>query len=69
MTENGLKTMAATAADFGVSAVTVSDLVIKRGIKPKPMTNGKAKGLDAHDRRIIAKALGLSPRNRLAASA
>lgn len=62
MSEHGLMTMKAVAADLGVSPVTISDLVIKRGIKPKPMTNGKAKGLDAQDRREIAKALKPSGR-------
>lgn len=57
MSENGLMTLSAVAAVLGVSRVTVSDIAIKKGITPKPMSNGKAKGLDARDRRIIAGAL------------
>lgn len=57
MNENGMMTFRATASELGVSPVTISDLVNKLGISPKPMTNGKAKGLDKRDRAQIAKAL------------
>lgn len=66
MTENGLMTMKAVAADYGVSPVTISDLVITHCLTPKPMSNGKAKGLDASDRKILAKALNRSSRRQLA---
>lgn len=57
MSENGLMTLSAVAAVLGVNRVTVSDIAAKKGITPKPMSNGKAKGLNEQDRQIIADAL------------
>ena len=59
MSENGLMTQSAFAAEIGVGRATISDLVMKLGITPKSMTNGLAKGLDAADRRKIRKALNI----------
>lgn len=57
MSENGLKTIGDAATEFGVSRKTIADLIHILGIEPKAMTNGKAKGLDAKDRRMIGARL------------
>jgi hypothetical protein len=57
MPENALWTMKEVARLEGVNAVTISDLVRVLGIEPKPMTNGKAKGLDRSDRKQISAIL------------
>lgn len=60
MNESMLMTYGQTSEHFDISRGTVADLVIKLGLTPKPMTNGKAKGLDKSDIRKIAKCLGMS---------
>lgn len=57
MSENGLKTIGGTADEFEVSRKTISDMVRILGITPKAMSNGKAKGLDASDRKLIGQRL------------
>ena len=64
MSENGLMTLCGTAAQLGVHRKTIADMVEILGITPKPMTNGKAKGLDAKDRKLIAERLRRLPRRR-----
>lgn len=59
MIENGLMSYRNTALDIGISNVTVRDLVKALGLTPKPMSNGKAKGLDKKDRNTIRRALGM----------
>ena len=65
MAENGLQTIGATAEEFGVHRETISDLIHVLALQPKAMTNGKAKGLDAKDRKLIGERL----RRRQAATA
>jgi len=69
MSENGLMTQSAFAAEIGVGRSTISDLVMKLGITPKSMTNGLAKGLDASDRKKIRKALNIKSNHATTAHA
>jgi len=54
---------------LGVAPAVVSALVKTHGLQPKPVPrNGKAKGLDRADMRVLRKALGLhASRERMAA--
>lgn len=61
MHENGLYTFSDVALMLGVSRITISDLSGRYGITPKKMTNGKAKGLDKADIRVLAKLLKVTP--------
>lgn len=58
MSENDLTTLSVAAKEFGVYRITVSEVAQKLGIVPKPMTNGKAKGLNRDDMRKLRKVLG-----------
>jgi hypothetical protein len=62
MSENGLMSINEASRVLGVNRVTISDLVRNIGIQTKPMSNGKAKGLDATDLRTLRKALGMTRR-------
>ena len=62
MYENGLYTFTDVASMLCVTRHTIRDLVKRIGIVPKPMTNGKAKGLDSADIRALRRVLDESPR-------
>ena len=48
------------AEQFGVTAVTISNLVSALGITPKPTGRpGKSRGLDRDDMRLIRRALSV----------
>lgn len=59
MNETGLRSISAAAKELDVRRETIGDLIIKLGLTPQPMTNGKAKGLTEQHMRKIRKALGM----------
>lgn len=69
--DHGLTTFGAAAEELGVFAHTVGDLVRAWGIAPKPMSHGRAKGLDKADMDILRMALNrgrkAQPRKRMVA--
>ena len=60
MNEAMLISQKGVAELFGVYRNTIGDLVKKHKIQPKPMSNGKAKGLDRRDIKRIARSLGVT---------
>lgn len=59
MRNNEVLTFAETAETFGVRPTTITDLVRRLELIAKPTgLPGRSKGLDASDRKIIARALG-----------
>lgn len=54
-----LITFAAAARVLEVYQHTIGDLVRAWGIVPKPMSNGRAKGLDRDDMDVLRRALNL----------
>jgi hypothetical protein len=61
MSENGLKTLSDAAKELGVHRNTVGDLVRTLGIRTRPMSNGKAKGLDERGMLQLRKVLRMAP--------
>jgi transposase len=57
MNESGLFSYTGVGEILGISRITVSDLVEKLGLVPKPMSNGRAKGLDRDDIEAIRQRL------------
>ena len=59
MNGSNLTTLGQAAELFQVKPNTIGDLVRRWGIQTKPMINGRARGLDHKDLKVLAKALNV----------
>ena len=59
MNGSNLTTLGQAAELFQVKPNTIGDLVRRWGIQTKPRINGRARGLDHKDLKVLAKALNV----------